>query len=273
MNRCLIILALLLIGTQVMFVSAQSEANIPSAIRNNNYYNESLRLTNLARLSYEQGDYDASTQYSEEAIRYAGLSDEYVRLRLKMFETDSAINAARRRLDYASSINAASRYPTEYSQAQVAYGEARSFRAVENWDEAIWAANRVLTYLANIGAGSVAVGNASESNTGSAAGSSTGTETTVASTTDTGGPIALPAQYTVRTWESVRDCLWNIAGRPWAYNDPWQWRRLYEANRSKMPKPDDPDLIEPGMVIDIPSIRGETRQGMWDQNATYSPLP
>jgi len=271
MNRCIAILALLLIGTQAMFVSAQSEENVPSAIRNNNYYNESLRLTNLARLSYEQGDYDASTQYSEEAIRYAELSDEYVRLRLKMFETDRAINTARRRLDYASSINAASRYPTEYGQAQVAYGEARSFRAVENWDEAIYAANRVLAYLANIGGGTVAVGDAGGSSTGSTTGSSAATSSTGESTagTATTGPSALPAQYTVRTWESVRDCLWNIAGRPWAYNDPWQWRRLYEANRSKMPKPDDPDLIEPGMVIDIPSIRGEVRQGMWDPNAKY----
>ena len=50
MKRSIVILALLLIGTQVMFVSAQSEANVPSSIRNNNYYNESLRLTNLARL-------------------------------------------------------------------------------------------------------------------------------------------------------------------------------------------------------------------------------
>jgi hypothetical protein len=30
-----------------------------------------------------------------------------------------------------------------------------------------------------------------------------------------------------------------------------------------MPDPANPDLIEPGMVIDIPSIRGETREGMW----------
>jgi len=265
MNRCILILALLLIGTQAMFVSAQSEVNVPSSIRNNNYYNESLRLTNLARLSYEQGDYDASTRYSEEAIRNAELSDEYVRLRLKMFETDRAINTARRRLDYASSINAASRFPTEYGQAQVAYGEARSFRAVENWDEAIFAANRVLAYLANIGGGSVAVGDAG----GSAAGSTTGSSASSGGTAGAGGRSTLPAQYTVRTWESVRDCLWNIAGQPWVYDDPWQWRRLYEANRAKMPDSDNPDLIEPGMVLDIPSIRGEARQGMWDPNATY----
>jgi hypothetical protein len=40
-----------------------------------------------------------------------------------------------------------------------------------------------------------------------------------------------------------------------------------------MPKPGDPDLIEPGMVLDIPSIRGEARQSVWDSGKTYPPLP
>ena len=53
------------------------------------------------------------------------------------------------------------------------------------------------------------------------------------------------------------------------YNDPWQWRRLYDANKSKIPDSNNPDIIEPGMVIDIPSIMGETRQGMWDASKTY----
>jgi nucleoid-associated protein YgaU len=83
----------------------------------------------------------------------------------------------------------------------------------------------------------------------------------------------LPAQYTVRFWENFKDCLWNIAGRPWAYGDPYQWQRLYNANRAKLSKPDNPDLIEPGTVLDIPSIRGEARQGMWDPDKTYAPLP
>jgi nucleoid-associated protein YgaU len=41
------------------------------------------------------------------------------------------------------------------------------------------------------------------------------------------------------------------------------WKVLYNANKSKMPDPNNPDLIEPGMVIDIPSVKGETREGMW----------
>jgi nucleoid-associated protein YgaU len=84
--------------------------------------------------------------------------------------------------------------------------------------------------------------------------------------------VLLPAQYTVRPWNTFRDCLWNIAGRPWIYGDPTQWRLLYNANKSKMPNPDNPDLIEPGMVLDIPSIKGEERQGLWDAEKTYPSL-
>ena len=257
MNRILLILVILLIGTHVIFVSAQTEADVPTAIRYNRYYNQSLRLTNQARLAYEEGDYDASVRYSEEAIHYANLSDEYVAYRIRMWEADRAIYAAGRRLEYAASINANTRFPVEYGQARSAYDEARSHRAAENWDEAIEAANRVLAILAYLDGPTDGGQYAEQPGTGGYA----------------EGTRPLPAQYTVRSWESVKDCLWNIAGRPWVYNDPWQWRRLFDANKAKMPETGNPDLIKPGMVLDIPSIRGEQRQGMWDANSGYSPLP
>jgi len=84
------------------------------------------------------------------------------------------------------------------------------------------------------------------------------------------GTSPLPSQYTVRSWGTYLDCLWTIAGYPWVYGDPERWGVLYEANRSRMPEPDNPHLIEPGMIIEIPSIRGEFRQGMWDPNRTYT---
>jgi hypothetical protein len=235
--------------------AASTDAVVPASIRNNRYFVESLRLTNLANLAYEGGDYDASTLYSEEAVRYAQLSDEFVELQLKIREADDAIAAARRRMDYAVSVNAATRYPSEYSRAQSAYEEARGFRSAERWDDAINAANRVLAALAAV----VAVGEQPIV--------VTPTPPLPGSTTP-----ALPAQYTVRTWAEARDCLWNIAGRPWVYNDPNQWRLLYNTNKAKFPQPDNPDLILPGMILDIPSLKGEVRQGMWSPSLTYSPL-
>jgi nucleoid-associated protein YgaU len=56
------------------------------------------------------------------------------------------------------------------------------------------------------------------------------------------------AAYTVR-WG---DSLWSIAGNPRVYNNPWRWRRLYNANRRKLVNPNNPHLILPGTVLVIP---------------------
>ncbi|MDR2186174.1 MAG: LysM peptidoglycan-binding domain-containing protein [Treponema sp.] len=220
---------------------------IPGNIRNNKFYLESIRLTRLAQESYDYGDYDKSTEYAAQALLYAQQSDEYVALQLKIKETNDVIAAARSRFDWAASVGAASRYPGEYSQAQIAYNEALSFRSAEEWDRAIAAAHRVIDLLANVTAAAPSV--------------------TVPLPDGT-----LPARYTVRTWQIERDCFWNIAGRPWAYGDPTKWRLLYEANKTKLPEPNNPDLIEPGMILDIPSLKGEARQGLWEPGRTYNPL-
>jgi hypothetical protein len=214
---------------------------VPGYIRNNKYYLESLRLTKLAQDTYEYGDYDTSAEFAREAVRYAQLSDEYIALQLKIKEANEAIAAAKQRLDWAVSSGAAGQYPVEYGEAEGFYNESLSARSAEEWDEAIAAAHKVVNILAYIHAPD--------------------------------GIVPRPAQYTVRPWATAKDCLWNIAGRDWAYGDPFQWRILYEANKSKLPQPQNPDLIEPGMVLDIPSLKNEIRQGMWDAGKTYGPLP
>jgi nucleoid-associated protein YgaU len=229
----------LFVAVAILAAAASSDAGtvIPQEIRNNQFFLESLRLAKLAQDTYDYGDYDASTNFAQEAIRYAQLSDEYVALQLKIKETNDAIAAAKQRIDWAVSSGAAKQYPIEYSEATTYYEASLNLRSEEEWDEAISAANKVVDILAYIQAPD--------------------------------GSLPLPAQYTVRTWTSFRDCLWNIAGRSWAYGDPWQWKVLYNANKSKLPEPNNPDLIEPGMVLDIPSIKGEARQGMWDSGRTY----
>jgi len=144
------------------------------SISNNEYLQESQRLTKLAEDTYENGDYDASAGLAESAIHYAELSDEYV---------------------------------------------------------------------------------AQQTGTG----------------TQDGLPF-LPATYTIRPWGVSHDCFWNIAGRPWVYGNSHQWRTLYNANKAKLPDPNNPNLIEPGIILDIPSLKGESRQGAWDENTTYKPL-
>ncbi|MDR0998700.1 MAG: LysM peptidoglycan-binding domain-containing protein [Treponema sp.] len=245
---------------------------IPESIRNNQYYRESLRLTNLARLSYNEGDYDTSTDYAAEAIRYAQLSDEYVALRLKMKEANDSIAAAKTRLDWASSVNASARYPREYGEATNYYNTSLNLRRAENWDGAIEAARRVIDALAYVRPEEPVPVVETPPVPPPVVIVETPPPPTVVETPPEPAPVLLPSQYTVRPWSTSRDCFWNIAGRPWVYGDPAQWRLLYNANKSKMPNPDNPDLIEPGMVMDIPSIRGEERQGLWNPEETYPSL-
>jgi hypothetical protein len=110
-----------------------------------------------------------------------------------------------------------------------------------------------------------------------------GSKTTTAPTTTTTttvqagsneriGNNVLPASYTIRPWSVSRDCFWNIAGRSWVYGDSHQWHTLYNANKAKLSDPNNPDKLDPGIVLDIPSLKGETRQGAWDPAKAYEPL-
>jgi len=210
-------------------VTTGEESDIPEGILNNEFYTESLRLSKLAHDTYEIGDYDASAGFALEAIRFAQLSDEFVSVQL--------IAEAKRLLDWADKNDIAKKYPIDYKEGKFHYESGIEFHSVEDWNEAISESTKAISIFAAL---------------------ETGRKITVAATTK-----GLPKQYTVRTWQRERDCLWNIAGYSWVYGDPTKWRLLYNANKTKMPDPNNPDLIEPGMVIDIPSIRGEAREGMW----------
>ena len=80
----------------------------------------------------------------------------------------------------------------------------------------------------------------------------------------------LPEYYIVKPWAETKDCYWNISGRPYVYNNPLLWENLYQANKQSMPKPEDPNLIHPGMKMKIPSLTGEYRKGTYDPKKSYS---
>jgi len=210
--------------------SGEEETSISKIIHKNKFYLESLRLNQLALEAFEYGDYDASAVYAEEAIRYARLSDEYVAAML--------IDEAKRLLHWADINNIVKRYPKEYNNGKIYYEKAAAAHLNEELDNAITSAVKSIEILSLLEAA-------------------------------WGKTAVLPKQYTVRTWAAEKDCLWNIAGYPWVYGNPGRWTELYEANKSKLSDPNNPHLIEPGMVLDIPSIKGEVRQGMWDSSIIY----
>ena len=238
-------------------VGVDEEESIPHSIRNNEYYLESMRLTELAHETFDYGDYDASAGFAEEAIRYVSLSNEYIAFQL--------IVEAKRHIDWADSSSIRSHYPAEYNEGKINYEVGVIAHSNDEWDESISAlitAIEIFTSL-EVQYGKILPPREEPASTTAAY---TPASTTPAQQT---GKTPLPSQYTVRPWAVAKDCLWNIAGYPWVYGDPWKWKVLYEANKSRMPNPNNPDLIHPGMVLDIPSISGEARQGMWDQNKTY----
>jgi nucleoid-associated protein YgaU len=53
--------------------------------------------------------------------------------------------------------------------------------------------------------------------------------------------------HTVWLWQESRDCLWNLSKK--YYNDPWQWKRIYLANKAQIA---DPRKIYPKQVLVIP---------------------
>ncbi|CAN5901251.1 hypothetical protein BH20GEM1_BH20GEM1_01800 [soil metagenome] len=61
------------------------------------------------------------------------------------------------------------------------------------------------------------------------------------------GTEAQGRTYTVRGGDS----LWKISEE--MYGDGNQWNRIYEANRDQIK---DPDMIQPGWVLNIPSQTG-----------------
>jgi len=203
------------------------ERGYVNLLLNNQYLLENAKLLALAEAAYAEGKYDDAIKYATEAIQYAERSDAYVSSQAKIREANDAIALAQARMEWAKSIGAPTRFAETYQKAEAALAEALDARTREDWDKAKDAALRVLALLETLPQEAV-----------------------------------LAAQYRVKTWIPWRDCLWNIAGKPEVYGNPWLWRHIYEANKDKMPKPGDPDLIHPDMILDIPSIKGEFRFGI-----------
>ena len=227
----------------------EPERVIPASILNNQYYLQSIRYNEQAKEAFEEGDYDASALYAERAAEYARLSDEYVNMRL----AETAFARAHSRYTWAGSVGAATRYPSQYRTATAAYNEAVAARQGESWNAVFDSSNRVLAALADV--------TGPDGEAGSYASALPPKPTQSAPPPVRG---TLPAQYTVRQWFNTGDCFSTIAGWDWVYGDATEWRRLYDANKGKIPNPDNPHLILPGMILDIPSLHGETRSGMWE---------
>ncbi|MBN2545426.1 MAG: LysM peptidoglycan-binding domain-containing protein [Spirochaetes bacterium] len=83
------------------------------------------------------------------------------------------------------------------------------------------------------------------------------------------GEEIFPKFYVVKLDIKKRDCLWRISNFTFIYNNRYEWKRLWEANKGILKNPENPHLIFPEQIIEIPSLKGEIREGYYDPNKKY----
>ncbi|MBE6360823.1 MAG: hypothetical protein J6C25_09685 [Treponema sp.] len=202
---------------------------------NNTYQKLANEYAKKAEMALDAGHYEESVEYSKLAEENAILSREYTEMMLARKDAEDNIKLAKNKLAWAEKVDAPNIYPMAYSAGKENIENADASFGEEDYPKASDFAKQALAALDGI------------------------VETT-----------PLPEFYIVRPWAETKDCYWNISGRHYVYNNPLLWENLYQANKDKMPKPEDPNLIHPGMKMKIPSITGEYRKGTYDSKKEYN---
>ena len=218
----------------VLFVTLLTLSVFAVSYKNNTYQKLADEYTKKAEAALDAGAYDDAFEYSKKAEENAELSKAYIKMMMAKCDAEDAIKMAKNQIAWAEKIDAPNTYPMAYSSAKEDLANAESSFDTEDYPKAEEYAKSCIAALDGI------------------------KEVT-----------PLPEFYIVRPWAETKDCYWNISGRPYVYNNPLLWENLYQANKTAMPKPEDPNLIHPGMKMKIPSLTGEYRNGTYDPKKTY----
>ena len=206
-----------------------------ASYKNNTYQKLANEYTKKAEAALDAGQYADSVEYAKKAEENAALSKAYIEMMMARGEAEDNIKMAKNQVKWAEKIDAPHTYPMAYTSAKENLANAETAFSAENYAKATEYAKACLAALDGV------------------------TEIT-----------PLPEFYIVRPWAETKDCYWNISGRPYVYNNPLLWENLYQANKKDMPKPEDPNLIHPGMKMQIPSLTGEYRSGTYDPKKSYN---
>lgn len=203
---------------------------------NNTYQKLADEYTKKAQTAFDAGQYDDAVEYSQKAEENAELSKSYIDMMLARRDAEDRMKLAQNKIAWAENIHADRNFPMAYTAAKEAYANAETAYGQEEFASAADYADQCLAALDGVA------------------------EVT-----------PLPEFYIVRPWAQTKDCYWNISGRPYVYNNPLLWENLYQANKDSMPRPEDPNLILPGMKMKIPSLTGEYREGVYSSEKQYDP--
>jgi len=218
----------------ILSLLAFGQSLFAQSLLDNPDYKKAIELQQLAKDAHTAGDYDKAYEYSEEAKIYIAKSNAYIAQRILWYKANGWLKNARSRVAYFQSSGINPQYQQSYEQALASLAAAEKSFTEDQYEDSIEFSKEVLTLLAEAKSGTL-----------------------------------LPKYYKVRLIPEQRDCLNKIAGYPFIYNDRTKWRLLYEANKSKLKYLDNPHLIFPGQVFEIPSIEGEKRSGEYDPGASY----
>ena len=218
----------------VLLVTMLAASMFAISYKNNTYQKLADEYTKKAEAALDAGEYDLSYEYAQKAEENAALSEAYIKMMLARTDAENYIGLAKNQVAYAEKIDAEHTYPMAYTSAKENLANAEKAFDSEDFGKATEYAKQCLADLDGI------------------------KEVT-----------PLPEFYIVRPWAETKDCYWNISGRPYVYNNPLIWENLYQANKAAMPKPEDPNLIHPGMKMKIPSLTGEYRKGTYDPKKEY----
>lgn len=220
----------------IAFALACTGFAFAASYTNNTYQKLADEYTRKAENALNAGRYDESVEYAKQAEENAELSKAYIDMMMAKTDADVEMKKAQDQLAYADSIDAATNFPMAYTDAKEKYASAESSYSGEDYFAAADYARQTVAALDGIRQ-----------------------------------VTPLPEFYIVRPWAETKDCFWNISGRPYVYNNPFLWENLYQANKQNIPHPDDPNLIMPGMKMQIPSLTGEARSGTYDPSKAYDP--
>ncbi len=87
-----------------------------------------------------------------------------------------------------------------------------------------------------------------------------------------GRVMVLPRFYVVKRRIPITDCMWRIAEMDFVYGDRNEWRRIYDLNKGNFVQTENPHLILPEQILEIPSFKGEERRGTYNPNKRYVPF-
>jgi nucleoid-associated protein YgaU len=208
---------------------------IGASLSENPDYVKAKELNKMAQKAYSEGDYEKAYEYAEQARQHVAKADSYVAGLALKSKANTLFYQASKRVEYAKAkdgkVTSSQTFKKAVSDLEIAKGALSS----DQYEKSIEHSNKVIEGLNGVVPNS-----------------------------------PLPKYYKVRLIPSKRDCLWRIAEYKFIYNNPWKWKIIYDANKSKLREPDNPNLIFPGQILVIPSQNGEFREGTYDSRKVYN---